>query len=187
MHPYEMKVRMMERGHDQVIRLKGASLYDTVGRLERMGLIESVETSREGRRPERTVYALTDSGRGELASWLQDLLSEPVHEYPQFAAGLAFLGNLGDVNRVVAYLGRRIMALEGEIAREEALLRAARDQGVLELFLIEGEYAIAMQQAELAWVRRLIHELEQGTLWSDFEAMVARVADEQAREGPPMS
>ena len=29
MHPYEMKLKMKERGHDQVIRIKGGSIYDT--------------------------------------------------------------------------------------------------------------------------------------------------------------
>jgi len=34
MHPYEMKSKMKERGHDQVIKLTGGSIYDTVERLE---------------------------------------------------------------------------------------------------------------------------------------------------------
>src|SRR5437016_2962052 len=28
MHPYQMRVRMRERGHEHIVRLKGASLYD---------------------------------------------------------------------------------------------------------------------------------------------------------------
>src|SRR5438876_9967919 len=70
MHPYEMKSTMKERGHDQVIRLKGGSIYDTVERLEAGGFIKSQETSREGRRPERTVYSITEAGREEFTGWL---------------------------------------------------------------------------------------------------------------------
>jgi DNA-binding PadR family transcriptional regulator len=88
MHPYEMKLKMKERGHDQVIRLKGGSIYDTVERLEDGGFITSQAPSREGRRPERTVYAITDNGRDEIRDWLAELLAEPVHEYPQFGAAL---------------------------------------------------------------------------------------------------
>ena len=42
-----------------MIKLEGASVYDTGERLEHGGFIQPQETSREGRRPERTVYALT--------------------------------------------------------------------------------------------------------------------------------
>src|SRR5712692_11539667 len=71
MFPYEMKLLMEERGHEQVIKLKGGSLYDTVDRLQKLGFIKSQETSREGRRPERTVYALTDAGRHEVQTWMR--------------------------------------------------------------------------------------------------------------------
>jgi len=94
MHPYEMKILMKQRGHDEVIKLKGGSIYDTVERLERGGFIESQETSREGRRPERTVYALTESGRDELRTWMREIVSEPAREFPQFAAALAFIAGL---------------------------------------------------------------------------------------------
>src|SRR2546429_1051865 len=94
MHPYEMKSTMKERGHDQVIRLKGGSIYDTVERLEAGGFIKSQETSREGRRPERTVYSITEAGRDEITGWLAELLTQPLSEYPRFAAALAFMAAL---------------------------------------------------------------------------------------------
>src|SRR2546430_17666397 len=95
MHPYEMKSTMKERGHDQVIRLKGGSIYDAVERLEAGGFIKSQETSREGRRPERTGYAITEVGRDEVTGWLAELLPQPGSENPQFASGLAFRMGLG--------------------------------------------------------------------------------------------
>src|SRR5205814_7427200 len=75
MHPYEMKSTMKERGHDQVIRLKGGSIYDTVERLEAGGFIKSQETSREGRRPERTVYSITEAGRDGRRDWMAERLT----------------------------------------------------------------------------------------------------------------
>src|ERR1700758_3861337 len=94
MHPYEMKAKMKERRHDQVIKLRGGSIYDTVERLEQGGFIQAQETSREGRRPEKTVYAITENGREEILAWLRELLAEPVNEYPQFGAALAFFAGL---------------------------------------------------------------------------------------------
>ena len=69
--------------------VRAGSLYHTVERLHRLALIEPVETGREGRRPERTVYAITDAGRDEFTSNLRDLLRFPAARHAgllEFAA-----------------------------------------------------------------------------------------------------
>src|SRR2546423_13806031 len=105
MHPYEMKVLMQERGHDRVIKIKGASVYDAVERLHRLGFIEPLETSREGRRPERTVYSLTEAGRGELLEGLRGLISRAGGENPHFGGGVALPGRAGEGEEGVALPG----------------------------------------------------------------------------------
>ncbi len=87
MHPYEMATTMRARHKDESIKLNYGSLYSIVDALQRGGLIEPQETTREGRRPERTVYRITDTGIHELLDWLGELLSTPVKEYTQFEAG----------------------------------------------------------------------------------------------------
>jgi DNA-binding PadR family transcriptional regulator len=172
MHPYEMKSKMKERGHDQVIRLKGGSIYDTVERLEQGGFIQAQETSREGRRPERTVYAITEMGRDEITAWLRELLAQPANEYPQFAAALAFFAAL-DKDEVVRLLRLRTALLDGQIAGDEKSLKSFMEMGLPRLFLVEGEYALAMKRAEVEWVRRLIVDIEGGTLWITKEKVLA--------------
>jgi len=164
MHPYEMKSKMKERGHDQVIRLKGGSIYDTVERLEQGGFIQAQETSREGRRPERTVYTITDAGRDEIVAWLRELLAQPANEYPQFGAALAFFAAL-EKDEVVRLLKLRSALLDGQITGEDRQLKTFLELGLPRLFLVEGEYAVAMKRAELEWVRSLISDIEAGTLW----------------------
>src|SRR5438094_9770133 len=115
MHPYEMKAKRKERGHDQVVRIAGGSIYDTVERLEEGGFITAQETSREGRRPEKTTYAITDHGREEILGWLREMLAQPVNDYPQFAAALAFFAAL-DKDEVTRLLKARTALLESEIA-----------------------------------------------------------------------
>src|SRR3981081_370124 len=78
MHPYEMKMMMQARGHDRVIKIKGGSVYHTGARLNRLRFVDPTEASREGRRPERTIYSLTQAGRDELHAWLRELISRPV-------------------------------------------------------------------------------------------------------------
>src|SRR5690348_12224919 len=78
MHPYEMQRQLHLRHTDQLMGLKRGSLYHAIRELEQAGFIEPVETSREGRWPERTVYRATPEADEELVIWLRELLSTPV-------------------------------------------------------------------------------------------------------------
>jgi DNA-binding PadR family transcriptional regulator len=162
-HPYEMKQKMHERGTERAIPLKSASIYDTVERLSKAGFIVPVETNREGRRPERTIYRLTASGADELESWLRELLEEPSREYPRFGAALMFVGALRRKEEAIKALERRVMAFEAEIASVDAILRGLPPD-LPRLFTIEDEYTQAMRRAELEWLRRTIAELKEGSL-----------------------
>src|ERR671936_1214287 len=77
MHPYEMQRQLRMRHTDELLALKRGSLYHAIYQLQRDGLIEPVEVSREGRRPERTVYRITADGEDELINWLRELLAVP--------------------------------------------------------------------------------------------------------------
>jgi DNA-binding PadR family transcriptional regulator len=173
MHPYEMRSLMRERRHDRAFRIRESSVYDTVARLAERGFIEPVEVNREGRRPERTVYAITESGRDELLVWLWDLATEPAAEYPAFAAPLMFIYTLGKDRAIVA-LQQRAARLEAEISSSAAFRRAALADipDFPRIFGIEDEYAQAMWKAELAWVRTTVAELRDGTFpWPTAEEL----------------
>jgi DNA-binding PadR family transcriptional regulator len=181
MHPYEMKSKMKERGHDQVIKIAGGSIYDTVERLEEGGFITAQETSREGRRPERTTYAITDHGREEILAWMREMLAQPVNDYPQFAAALAFFAVL-DKDEVTRLLKSRTALLESEIAgMKKGLEGWMGEMGIPRLFLIESEYAIAMKAAEVDWVRDLIREID--ALWMTADQMRMAEAVIHSRRG----
>jgi DNA-binding PadR family transcriptional regulator len=172
MHPYEMVAVMRERGQHESVRLRYSSLYSVVVALGREGLISPRETMREGRRPERTVYGLTDAGRVEFMSWLRELLREPVKEYSQFAAGLTFLAALPP-SEALALLEARTRLLEEDVGEMRTRLDAAMQQGVARLFLVENEHELVLREAELEWVRELIREIETGKLeglreWESF-------------------
>src|SRR5215475_4736337 len=118
MHPYEMHQVVRDHGTDRVIKVRAGSLYHTVERLHRQGLIEQLETGREGRRPERTVYAITDAGRDEFVTNLRDLLRVPAEEFPVFAAALEMSGALPPAT-VQRLLEHRTVALEAQLAAYE--------------------------------------------------------------------
>ena len=91
MHPYEISTTLRTRGKEQSIKLNYGSLYSVVESLQKHGLITSVETTREGRRPERTVYEITPAGVDEFEDWLSELLSTPVRDYHSLEAGLSLM------------------------------------------------------------------------------------------------
>jgi DNA-binding PadR family transcriptional regulator len=160
MHPYEMAATMRSQGKEKSIKLNYGSLYTVVDNLAKHGLIEALEASREGRRPERTVYRLTEAGRAELEDWLAELLGTPVKEYPQFEAALTLLSILGPA-RVLGLLRDRMSALEEAVAAERAELASLT--WLPRLFVLESEYGLAMREAELAWVHGIVGELEDGS------------------------
>src|ERR1035437_5153778 len=75
-HPYEIQ-RLLKERHKSYAVGKPRPLYRAIEELEAAGYIEPVETSREGRRPERTVYRITSDGSEVLENWIADLLSTP--------------------------------------------------------------------------------------------------------------
>jgi DNA-binding PadR family transcriptional regulator len=174
MHPYEMASTMRERHKDESIKLNYGSLYAVVESLKKHELIAEHETEREGHRPERTVYRITDAGRLELIDWLSELLSRPAKEYTRFEAGLSLLPVLPPED-VVNLLEQRCQALEVRAAQSQSLRELFAKRSFPRLFTIEAEYRWALEAAELEWTRRLIADIRSGSLdglelWRGFHA-----------------
>ena len=163
MHPYEISMTLRERRKEESVRLNFGSLYSVVESLEKHGLIEAASTERDGNRPTRTVYRITDAGVTEAIDWLTDLVREPVKEFPQFEAALSFLPVLAP-DDAVRLLRIRAEALRMTLTANDATRAAARAQGLPELFELEAEYEAAMQRAELSFVEDLTGRIVDGTL-----------------------
>jgi DNA-binding PadR family transcriptional regulator len=172
MHPYRMQVLIKERGKDQIANVaQRNSVYQTIVALRRAGLIAIRETSREERRPERTVYEATEAGRRTLGSWLQTVLSTPAREFPDFPAALSLVPLLAPRD-VRTQLEARVAVLELRLAElEKPVPELPR------LFLLEAEYMAAIVRAEIKWLRAVIADLRSRRLtWS--EAWLRRMAAE---------
>jgi DNA-binding PadR family transcriptional regulator len=183
MHPYELGRTLRDHGDARSIKFNHGSLYMVVQQLERAGFITEQETSREGQRPERTVYALTGAGRDELHDWLRELVEEPQHEYPHFVAALSLIAALPP-GEVLTLLRRRLTLLAGQRAEIRALIDDALAQGVPELFLIEEEYRLTLLDAESSFVERFIGQItdpeaDWGPLWAEFHGEPASSGDQQ--------
>jgi DNA-binding PadR family transcriptional regulator len=165
MHPYRMQRLIKERGKDEVINVgQRAGLYQTIGRLEREGLICAQKVSRDENRPERTVYELTAAGRAITLDWMRGILSTPTREFPEFPAAISFLPLLAPKD-ALHQLELRCAALQTEIERIDEQCRLA--SAVPRLFLLEMELLRATCATERSWVASVVDDLRSGKLtWS---------------------
>ncbi len=166
MHPYELGRTLRENGDARSIKFNHGSLYMVVQQLAKAGFVTEQETSRDGQRPERTVFAITDAGRDELQDWLRELVEQPRHEYPAFVAALSLLAALPP-DQALDLLRRRLDHLAGQRAETQELLDTALAGGVPELFLIEEDYRLALLETESTFVNRLIERItDPATDWT---------------------
>src|SRR3954447_20427519 len=137
MHRYEMASIMRARGKEQDMKIKWGSLYTVVDNLAKHGFLEVIGNTRQGARPERTVYQITEAGRKELADWTRELISSVDVEHPRFGAGLSVLAVLSP-DEVIELLRIRLRRLDA-MADEQRAATVAAGAEVPRLFLIENE------------------------------------------------
>ncbi|GAA3217189.1 PadR family transcriptional regulator [Nonomuraea helvata] len=166
-HTYDMRVAMRERGHDRMLEIKNASLYDALRRLASAGLVEAGATIRDSARPERTVYHLTSAGEQRLLEWLREVLGDPAHDRTAFMSALMFMYALPRTE-VADLVMRRARLLQEEIDASEAAIGAAKARGVEAVFLSEDAYAQALRRSECDWLLAFADDLrEQRLTWPE--------------------
>jgi DNA-binding PadR family transcriptional regulator len=148
-HGYELK-----KEHDH--RLAGArplaygQVYATLQRLERDGLAEVAETQQEGG-PERTLYAITDSGQAELEQWLNTVEpSAPYVASPLFAR-VAVAGKAAD-----GYLLRQ---REAHLARMRELTAEKASGSPAQV--LAADYALQHLDADLRWIETALARMKE--------------------------
>jgi DNA-binding PadR family transcriptional regulator len=170
LHPYGVQQLVRRWGKDEVVNVaQRTTLYRTIERLEKDGLIRTAEVNRNHRYPERTIYEVTDLGRKTAREWMLTMLAVPKAEYPEFPAALSNLLLLDRAEMVEALSARRdaLQKLTDEAARS---VKSAKRVGLPRITSLETEYSLAMHRAELKWVGQLVRDLESGSLdWDDEE------------------
>jgi DNA-binding PadR family transcriptional regulator len=175
-HTYEMH-RMMIDTHKDFVTGLPRSMYHSVERLLRDGLVVVADTIRDGTRPERIVYAITDAGRAELLRRVRLLLVTPDPDTSLLVAALSFIGCLPPDQVADALRTRLDLVSEHRVELEKGL----REAPVPRVLLIEGEYELSRLGAERDWLTGLLADLDAKRLdWpSDWDRFLAEV--------PPMS
>lgn len=166
-HPYEMFQTMTHRRDGRNVKVRPGTLYHQVGRLVELGLAEVVGTDREGNRPERTTYAITENGWTVLHDGLVGMLADPADEYPVFHLALAEVENL-PLAEVVDALDRRVHALEQQRDEADEILDVVRGKDLPERYWLDVSYVRAMLTAQIEWLRATTERLRNGAVpWTD--------------------
>jgi len=157
-HPYEMARDFKATGKDRHIKFNQGSLYMVVEQLAKAGFVAEHKTVRDSQRPERTMYALTTTGRRELNEWMRELVAQPQREYPSFLVALSLIAMLPP-GETIELLEQRLTSLAEQVAEIRETVKTATDQEVPWVFLIEEEFRLAELKTEQRFVKDLIESL----------------------------
>lgn len=158
MHPYQMSATLRERHKEASIKINYGSLYSVVESLQKRGLVQAQQTVRDGRRPERTIYAITPDGTRVMVDWLSELLCSPAKEFPMFEAALSLMPALPPAE-VVRLLEQRLAALRKQHQAARSQIDGVLGVGMPRLWAVEHEYELAMQATEIEFVEKLLADI----------------------------
>ena len=161
LYGYEIKT-MIEDHMGDWTNIAFGSIYFALGKLSEEGFIEKVATEQSGKRPSRSIYQITETGRDEFLRLLREVWREFDRQFFPFDIGLFFMEALPR-DEVITHLHNRMTQLNmvlhhldehqsEEMAKEEvpALANAIFD------------HTRAHIQAERAWTQDILLKVESG-------------------------
>jgi hypothetical protein len=108
-----------------------------------------------------------------LQSWVREGLSTAAREFPWFPAALATLYGVRGADDLRALLETRAQALETQLTEVDRPW-----PNLPRIFLLESEYAAAVLRAEIAWLRRVMSDLQSGKLVYPSEEELRRIGSD---------
>lgn len=160
-HGYQIK-KLLEEQLEDFTQIKLPTVYYHLEKMEAAGLIEA-HRDRQGARPEKTVYRVSEAGTGRFKELLAETLN--MQYRPTFDSDAAFyfsdhLDSGSLVSSLSSHAARLAKALESiQYHRDETMaaipepLRAPAD--------IIFEHHILHFQAELKWAEQSIRKLKE--------------------------
>jgi DNA-binding PadR family transcriptional regulator len=161
LYGYELK-HIIEEHMGDWTNIAFGSIYYALDKLAGEGFVEQVGVEQEGARPSRTVYQITEAGRAEFLRLLRELWTTFERQYFAIDVGLAFMSAL-PVAEVRNYLQQRVTMLEEVLEhiqehQEEQMANPDVPVQARAVF----EHSRLHMEAELAWTRDVLQQVEQG-------------------------
>jgi DNA-binding PadR family transcriptional regulator len=147
LHGYRIKTILGDRGLRFWFPIEDASIYSMLNSLVKEGLAKKVTTEREGKRPKRTLYAITPEGRRHYEDLLREAWRNPISYTDPIQVALAASGDLPD-KEVARLSEERLGALEERLKEVQSLRDAAPD---IEMVNRES----SRLESEINWLRQI--------------------------------
>ncbi len=161
MHGYQLG-ELIDKRLKYITDLKKPTLYHLLGRLESGGDIVK-SASREGNRPERFTYRLTEQGEEHFQSLLRENLQDTHAMYFDDDIGLIFLSELS-ASQARAFLEQKRASVDEHLAEMRAGL-ARHEPGTPPYYALRHHFLHL--RTERAWLDELLGELQERAVRSD--------------------
>lgn len=149
-HGYELK-NAFEQKVGTLWDLNIGQVYNTLRLLERDELVVFHDQVQEGRGPARKVFRITDTGRDELAGWLDEPVRQPRRFKDEFYMKLVFTRLTGgDVQALIWKQRQAYLQVLHQINELRTTLEAENDP-LARLLLDGGAFHV---EADLKWLDR---------------------------------
>ena len=177
-HGYDLRRELLSWGAKEWANVTPGSVYNALKTLVREGMLEVVGTDRQGARPERTTYRITEEGEEDLLRLLRENLWHSGLPNHPLLAGLAFLP-LFPRDELAKAMRHRADKLRAQATQRRSEARAIADNadnappGGIPAHVAESfRLTAALLEGEAAWASDLAERLERGDLdglWSADE------------------
>ncbi|MGE5391570.1 MAG: PadR family transcriptional regulator [Deltaproteobacteria bacterium] len=162
-HPYEIQQIVKEREMDRYIKFQKGSLYYAVEQLEKKGLIEVASTVRDGKRPDRTVYRITDRGRAEFQNLLVEQYLRTDYFYDPIYAAMAFTCHANQED-IVRALAQRVQDQETRVQVLQRVYENHIADNISRVNLYILFAALEQSKTQLKWLKMLYQDALDGRL-----------------------
>jgi DNA-binding PadR family transcriptional regulator len=164
---YELH-RIVRAHGDLYADMKKANIYYLLERLAGEGLVAvTVEFGTRGRRGERLIYELTQSGRDSLEQLVEDVLLDLSPTESGVAVAVVFMSTLPKRRALRLLRERRRRLIEKRQLTASQLSRGGSTLGT-----IAGDHLLARLDADIQWLERAV-EIVSGAKWRDIQRGVA--------------
>jgi len=160
MHGYQANAELERREIRDWAGISRPQVYYSLEKLAQLGLVHTSESQSPAAGPERCVFHTTAKGRAALADALEREEWAMQRERPPFLTwiALSWQARPGVFRRQIK---RRCEFLENELSREEATLRAIKQEVGHRFHEAVWMVSLVIEQfrCELRWLRKLEREL----------------------------
>ncbi|NQT33623.1 PadR family transcriptional regulator [bacterium] len=175
-HGYELK-KVIEKRMGSWTDIKFGSIYHALGNLEKSGALRKVSTTKDGAKPARSIYAITDTGREEFKTLLRENILDFQRTYLKEDIGVFFGGKL-DRDEFMEILRKRIGML---VELRDMLKKHSREieKLVPDCFNVARwlvMHHVMHLEVEVKWFRKIREEFETGKLYQSGYSVAGEIS-----------